>query len=241
MTHEDYKELLAANALTALDAADARVLSAHLEGCCRMPFGNERGGKTRLRCCRLQCSTARTVCSACANKSLRRVRAEKPTSSVIRNQRHHRWPKDQQCCRLNDRKEMSGRRLRSFGAIAAALAVCRSDHCAGGSVAAKPRDSKSNWRRLSSEMKQTQAQLDHERAVVELLTAPDARMTKLAGTPMAPGAHAMLAYNQSGHAMLMAKGLPAAPEGWRISSGSSRTTRKCPARCLRSMLREWNA
>jgi len=33
MTHEDYKELLAAKALRALDAADARALTTHVEGC----------------------------------------------------------------------------------------------------------------------------------------------------------------------------------------------------------------
>src|SRR4030095_11473472 len=33
MTHENYKELLAANALSALDAADARALNTHLESC----------------------------------------------------------------------------------------------------------------------------------------------------------------------------------------------------------------
>src|SRR4249919_374941 len=33
MTHEQYQELLAASALTALDAADAHALSSHLESC----------------------------------------------------------------------------------------------------------------------------------------------------------------------------------------------------------------
>ena len=38
MTHEDYKELLAAQALTALDAAEAGALAVHLESCadCRL-------------------------------------------------------------------------------------------------------------------------------------------------------------------------------------------------------------
>ena len=71
---------------------------------------------------------------------------------------------------------------------------------------------------LSHEMKQTKAQLDRKRAVVELLTSPDAHMAKLAGTNVAPGAQAMLAYDKSGHAMLMAKGLPSAPEGHGLST-----------------------
>ena len=33
MAHEDYKEMLAAQALTSLDAAEVRELEAHLQGC----------------------------------------------------------------------------------------------------------------------------------------------------------------------------------------------------------------
>jgi anti-sigma-K factor RskA len=41
MTHEDYKELLVAQALTALDVEDARALTTHLESCadCRSEIG----------------------------------------------------------------------------------------------------------------------------------------------------------------------------------------------------------
>jgi len=67
--------------------------------------------------------------------------------------------------------------------------------------------------RVSNELRQTKAQLDHELAVVQLLTSPGTQMAKLTGTDVAPGAHAMLAYDKDGHAMLMAKGLPAAPAG----------------------------
>ena len=49
--------------------------------------------------------------------------------------------------------------------------------------------------------------------MVSLLNTPGSRMTELSGTNAAPGAHAMLAYDKTGHAMLMAKGLPAPPPG----------------------------
>lgn len=67
--------------------------------------------------------------------------------------------------------------------------------------------------RLSLEMRETQQQLAREREVVALITSPGARMTELTGTNVAPDAHAMIAYDQNGHAMLMAKGLPATPAG----------------------------
>lgn len=73
-------------------------------------------------------------------------------------------------------------------------------------------------------MDEAKSQLAREREAVELLTSPGARMAKLAGTKDAPGAQAMLAYDKNGHAMLMAKGLPAAPKGmayqlWFIKDG----------------------
>jgi len=57
-------------------------------------------------------------------------------------------------------------------------------------------------------------ELDREQAALEFFARPGMRMAELAGTKDAPGAHAMLAVDsKSGHAMLMAKGLPQAPAG----------------------------
>ena len=67
--------------------------------------------------------------------------------------------------------------------------------------------------RIAAEMKSTREQLAREHEALQLLTTPGAKMAELAGTKMAPGASAKLAYDKSGHAMLMAKGLPAAPSG----------------------------
>jgi len=64
----------------------------------------------------------------------------------------------------------------------------------------------------------------------ELLTSPDAHMAKLSGTNVAPGAHAMLAYDKSGHAMLMAKGLPHAPEGMAYQLWYIKDNKKMPGK-----------
>ena len=59
----------------------------------------------------------------------------------------------------------------------------------------------------------------------ELIAAPDARVTELEGTSVAPQAHARFAYNRrTGRAMLFAYDLPPAPAGkayqlWFISDG----------------------
>jgi anti-sigma-K factor RskA len=49
-------------------------------------------------------------------------------------------------------------------------------------------------------------------------------MTELNGTQVMPGAHAMIAYDKNGNAVLMAKGLPPPPAGkvyqlWFIAGG----------------------
>jgi anti-sigma-K factor RskA len=67
--------------------------------------------------------------------------------------------------------------------------------------------------RLTTEMRGTQQKIERAQALSELLTAPGVRMTSLAATKEAPGAKAMLAYDRTGHAMLMAKGLSAPPSG----------------------------
>jgi anti-sigma-K factor RskA len=58
-----------------------------------------------------------------------------------------------------------------------------------------------------------QAEFNREREIVAFLTRPGARLAELSGTKAAPGAYAKLAYDKNGRAMLMAKGLPAAPSG----------------------------
>jgi anti-sigma-K factor RskA len=67
--------------------------------------------------------------------------------------------------------------------------------------------------RLAAQMRETEAQLQQEREVISLITSPGTRMAELAGTKVAPDAHAMIAYDKNGRAMLMAQGLPAAPPG----------------------------
>src|SRR6185503_19498288 len=93
--------------------------------------------------------------------------------------------------------------LGSFGALAATFAFVALI-IALAVLWQKNRTTQSELARLKAEMNQTQAQLNRNQAMAELLTSPDAHMAKLAGTKVAPGAQAMLAYDKNGHAMLMA-------------------------------------
>jgi anti-sigma-K factor RskA len=204
MTHEDcesYRELLAANALTALDAEDARALHTHLEGCndCRSEMSVweetaaflafdakslEPGAQVRER---ILASVSAEQSPDVAHAAVNVVAFERPPRNV--------WSS-----------------LGSFGAIAA-MFVFIALIISLVVLWRQNRNTQHELTRLSTEMTKTQAQLSHERAVVHLLTSPDAHMAKLAGTKVAPGAHAMLAYDKNGQAMLMATGLPTVPEG----------------------------
>jgi len=230
MTHEDYKELLPASALTALDREDARALAAHLESCAD---------------CRLEMDEWQKTAAFLALEA-------KPLAPLpqLREQILAAVHADDQSAKSTDRpavgvaqtavKSIGSRvppfdraveqrprniwtSLGSFGAIAATVILAALII----SLVVLWQQNRANQKQLAhltTELRQAKAQLDHKHAVVQLLTSPGAQMARLAGTDVAPGAHAMLAYDKSGHAMLMAEGLPAAPQGkayqlWYIKGG----------------------
>ena len=58
-----------------------------------------------------------------------------------------------------------------------------------------------------------QDELAKSKAFVELVTTPGARVRELKGVDLGAGATASFAYDQNGHAMLMANKLPSPPQG----------------------------
>lgn len=226
MTHEDYRELLAANALTALDAEDVRALDTHLRGCadCRSEMGEWEHTVAFLA---LDASPLEPS-PQLRERILASVRAE--TRKVKLTNDRAEVPAAPRVG-AGDTKVLAFERpprnlwssLGSFGAIAATFLLAALI-ISLVILWQQNRATKKELARLATEMQQATAQLDHERAVVQLLTSPDAHMARLTGTDVAPNAHAMLAYDKNGHAMLMAKGLPAAPVGkayqlWYIMGG----------------------
>jgi anti-sigma-K factor RskA len=119
--------------------------------------------------------------------------------------------------------------LASIGAIAAAF-ICAVLIVWLLALWRENRDMQKELARVSREMQQVQVQLVYERSVVRLLTSPDAHMAKLSGTNMAPGAHATLAFDKSGHAMLMTNGLPAAPAGMAYQLWFIKDNKKMPGK-----------
>ena len=214
MTHENcenYRELLAAKALNALAAADSHALDTHLESCadCRSEMSEWEDAAALLAFEAEPLEPAPQV----RERILASVRAEDRAGRLVSD----RVSADASQGEDNvlafarpTRKVWTA--LGSFGTIAATVVFAASIMTLVV-LWQKNRTMRRELARLTAEMKQTRKQLDDERAMGELLTSPNAHLAKLTGTNVAPGAHAMLAYDKSGHAMLMAKGLPTAPEG----------------------------
>ena len=228
MTHENYKELLATGALTALDPADVRALHAHLESCadCRseMSAWEETAALLAFAAKPLEPSASvreRILASVRAEDRVGRLAGDRVSADASRSEGNVRAfvppPRNVWAS------------FGSFGAIAATV-VFVALIIALVVLWQKNRTMQNELARLKTEMTQAQAQLDREHAMGELLTSPDAHMAKLAGTNVAPGAHAMLAYDKSGHAMLMAKGLPSAPPGMAYQLWYIKDNKKMPGK-----------
>jgi anti-sigma-K factor RskA len=218
---EDYKELLAANALSALDADDARALDTHLRGCaeCRSEMNEweETAAFLALEATPIEPSPR------VLEQILASVRAEAPEAPLQRDRSDRAAASASKVLPFEPAPRSVWTSLGSLGAIAATL-ILAALIISLVVLWQQNRLTQRELARLNTELQQTRAELDHNRAVVQLLTSADTHMAKLAGTDVAPTAHAMLAYDKNGHAMLMAKGLPTAPAGkayqlWYIAGG----------------------
>ena len=235
MTHEYYKELLAANALTALDAEDARGLETHLASCadCCSEMDGWEGTAAFLTLD----ATPFEPSTQLRERILESVRAEGLSGKLTDN---HAEASAETRVGAGHPRVIAFERpprnvwtsLGTLGAIAATLAFVALI-ISLIALWQQHRATQRELARLSAEMQQAKALLDHQRAVVQFLTSPDAHMAKLAGTNVAPGAHAMLAYDQDGRAMLMAKGLPPAPKGMAYQLWYIKDDKKMPGKVFR--------
>jgi anti-sigma-K factor RskA len=227
MTHEDYKELLAAKALSALDVADARALTTHLEGCtdCQSEMVELEDAAALLASQAVPLEPSTRV----RERILATVRAEVPVGRRSDRVSPEVSQRDGNVLAFERPARNIWSSLGSFGALAATLAFVALI-IALAVLWQKNQTMQSELAQLKAEMNQGQAQRDRERAMGELLISPGGHMAKLSGTNVAPGAHAMLAYDKNGHAMLMAKGLPSAPEGMAYQLWYIKNDKKMPGR-----------
>ena len=226
MIHEDYKEMLALQALAALEEADGPQLEDHLATCgeCRAELNELREASGLL-------AYAATEVEPPAALRSRILESVRPQNSSTRPDVDRGPAATSNVVPLASRLEKEPAAVgrpwsftQRFGALAAALAfvaLLASLIVLWNRNAALHRE----VAQLSNQSAEQQRMLAHERQALALLTAQDAAKLELAGTPMAQKAHAMLAYDRkTGLAMLMVEGLPAAPADkayqlWFIANG----------------------
>jgi len=181
MVHEDYKEMIPARALSALDAAEARVLNEHLENCaeCRKELDEWEATAATLTLT----ADAAEPSPAVRERILSEIEKDISNAQVIpfRSTQRSIWT--------------------SFGSLGAMAAVVLLTALIVGLVVM--------WRENRAQQ-QTLAQM---KEFMELVGTPGARVRELTGMEAAPGATAKLAYDKTGHAMLMANKLPNLPSG----------------------------
>lgn len=188
MVHNDYKEMIPAHALSALDAADEQALGKHLAECdeCRRELADWEATAASLALGAKPMEPSPQV----REKLLTQIRFEGRQSSSEKSASES----GSNVIPFDRPKRNPWNSLGSLGSIAAVILF-----------AALIVSVFVLW--------QQNRELRRENEFFQLLTASGSRMAELSGTSEAAGATAMLAYDRSGRAMLITKDLPRAPEG----------------------------
>lgn len=231
MRHEEYKQLLALEAVGALEREERARLEEHLSSCteCREELREMSDAAASL---------LYTVAPVQPSPELRagilaRVRAVDPSEVITSPQAvdpskalgRAPMPNGSRDLRallrdLSLWQLLAWRPALGFGAGAAALVVVVLGLTSftlwnrNQSLSAEVSSLSNRLREAQGEIAGQREQLASARAVDELLASPAVRVAELSGKTPAPQAHAMLAYDRStGRAVVMATGLPPCPEG----------------------------
>ncbi|HSE25384.1 MAG TPA: anti-sigma factor [Pyrinomonadaceae bacterium] len=203
MVHEEFKEMIPTYVLSALDGEENRALSDHLSQCaeCQRELENWQATAATLSLGAqpLEPSPAvhDRIMKAIREESLQNDAESKAKANVIK---------------FKPANTVSGRNYSSVWAIAAAVLFL----ITAATLFLFWQESRANNQiiaELSRELQNQRSELDRSRNFFKVMMSPGARMDELAGTNQVPEASAKLAHDKTGHAMLMANGLPPAPTG----------------------------
>ena len=208
MVHEDYKELISAHALSALDGPDERVLTEHLSGCseCRLEFETWQASVATL----VLTSEPLEPSPELRERILAQAGAEGRPARAATVDRSAGEKSGAKVLPFSTAPKNVWSSIGSLGAIAAAILFVA---LLAGIIVLwqQNRSARALLAQQRQEINDGRAELALVRKFQQLVASPDSRMIKLSGTKDATAASAMFAYDKSGHAMLMAHGLPAAP------------------------------
>ena len=224
MTHENYQEMLAAQALNALDPNDAQLLEAHLESCsgCRSQLSDWQNTAAWLSFAAIEAKPFEPA-SDVRMRILQAVRSEVSSSSKSTRVVEPARSPGAGVIPLHQKRPRAWTSAQTWGTIAAALLFV----VLGASLFVlwqQNRAARNELVGLRGQVQDAQNQLIRLHEAIELVAAPGTRMAELAGTNEMPGARGTLAFDKTGRAILMAKGLPPPPAGkayqlWFIAGG----------------------
>ncbi|HYY42872.1 MAG TPA: anti-sigma factor [Pyrinomonadaceae bacterium] len=234
MKHEEYKEMLAAAALDALDRGAGGPLYAHLAACaeCRAELDELRAAAALLAYDAAPVAPTPEV----RTRLLAQIKAtpqtpqlgDAPATIVAPNGAPGAPASSAQNVLTftpTVRRGLFGARpVVIYGTLAASIALLALA-LTSAVLWSQNRQLQRELTRVAQNLHETQQTLANVRGERDLLAAPDAHTAELAGTDAAPPAHARLTYDeQTGRAMLSAAGLPAPPPGkayqlWFIADG----------------------
>lgn len=238
MKHEDYRELIALEALDALEggAGDGRALEAHLAECadCRAELRDLRDAAAALAYSAPTQTPAPELRARILSAVISQTQDARPgTTSKDGDNGANKTSTSQNSGvssfaeferRRAAREVRVGRRILMFGSLAASVAVAAL-LVTLFMLWQRNNQLRTELARLSETVNRTEQELARTRADRELLAAPEAQTATLAGTNVAERAHARLTFDaRTGRAMLTAADLPPAPAGkayqlWFIAEG----------------------
>jgi anti-sigma-K factor RskA len=216
MEHAEYQELLALEAVDALDGRDAQLMRAHLESCpsCRGELAEMRDAAALLA----HAAPAAAPSDEVRQRIMREIRGESrstqvPASNVVplRQGLSSAWPN-----------------VLRLAAVLAFIALFLGIIVLWRRDAASRREIAELARQLNRQQRELQLERDNAARQTEalaLLSSPDAKKIGLSGTPTAQTARATFVYDEKSRSgVLLVEGLPATPadkayEVWFIPKG----------------------
>jgi len=217
MAHQEYENLLTLRALDALDASERRELDQHLETCpeCRGELSELSDSAGLLAHASPLAEPGPEVRARILNQ-VRNEKRSKAASEVVPfrvRPAASPWPG---LLRL-------AAALAFVALLAGMIVLWQRDVRSRREIARLTQD----FNQQKEELARNRDALAHQRAALELMNSPGMKRMELAGTQTAATARATFVYDrQTGRAVLMTDGLPAAPSGmayevWFIPRGHS--------------------
>lgn len=216
MIHQDYKELLSVHALSTLDPKDAELLASHIEECPECRSEMDQWFETAAM---LACDAPLLEPSPGLRDRILRNVNRSLTSTQIGGTNSEATNVVPMPARRKEKRSS----WQTWMAIAAGLAFA-AFVVSLFALWSQNKAAREELASLANQVKDAQMQLARQREVIEIVTTPGTRTIELAGTEVAPDAHATVAIGRNGRAVLLANNLPPVPEEkayqlWFLSGG----------------------